>query len=191
MVVILLGVGLATSLTTGGVLLPALVYLGLNTIESQFVTPHMVGRTLTLNPLAVFVTIVFWLWLWGPVGGLIAVPSLMVVRVVWTRALAPGIKARSGAKFSRNPGRGAAFAGQSAADVAAPQLKENLMNWDQIEGKWKEMTGKVQQHWGELSENDIQEAKGDRRELAGKIQHRYGITKDEAERQIDEWSARV
>jgi uncharacterized protein YjbJ (UPF0337 family) len=65
------------------------------------------------------------------------------------------------------------------------------MNWDQIEGKWKELSGKAQQQWGELTDNDIQEAKGDRRELAGKIQNRYGVTKEEAERQIDEWSARM
>ena len=65
------------------------------------------------------------------------------------------------------------------------------MNWDQIEGKWKELSGKAQQQWGELTDNDIQEAKGDRRELAGKIQNRYGVTKEEAERQVDEWSARM
>ena len=58
------------------------------------------------------------------------------------------------------------------------------MNWDQIEGKWKELSGKAQQQWGELTDNDIQEAKGDRRELAGKIQNRYGVTKEEAERQL-------
>ena len=121
MVVILLGVGLATSLTTGGILLPALVYLGLNTIESQFVTPQAVGRTLTLNPLAVFVTIVFWLWLWGPVGGLIAVPSLMVVRVIWTRAFAPGLVARGRVPARRNPATGPAFTDRSAADGAAPK----------------------------------------------------------------------
>lgn len=65
------------------------------------------------------------------------------------------------------------------------------MNWDQIEGKWKEFVGKAQQQWGELTDNDVQEAKGDRQELAGKIQNRYGVTKEEAERQIDEWSARL
>lgn len=120
MVVILLGVGLATSLTTGGILLPALVYLGLNTIESQFLTPQAVGRTLTLNPLAVFVTIVFWLWLWGPVGGLIAVPSLMVIRVIWTRAVAPGIQSRTQSPSARNPTRRPALSDGSVADVAAP-----------------------------------------------------------------------
>ena len=116
MVVILLGVGLATSLTAGGILLPALVYLGLNTIESQFVTPLTVGRTLTLNPLAVFVTIVFWLWLWGPVGGLIAVPSVMVLRVIWIRAFAPGLQARA----ARNRSGAEPFTGESVADAATP-----------------------------------------------------------------------
>ena len=63
------------------------------------------------------------------------------------------------------------------------------MNWDQIEGKWKEMSGSVQSKWGELTNDEIQEVRGDRRALAGKIQNRYGITKEEAERQIDEWLA--
>ena len=120
MVVILLGVGVATSLTAGGILLPALVYLGLNTLESQFVTPQTVGRTLTLNPLAVFVTIVFWLWLWGPLGGLIAVPSLMIVRVIWIRAVAPGIEARARLRSARNRSGAKPFTDESVADATAP-----------------------------------------------------------------------
>ena len=63
------------------------------------------------------------------------------------------------------------------------------MNWDRIEGKWKEMTGKVQQRWGKLTDDDLATVKGNRRELAGKIQHAYGVTVDEAEKQIDEWMA--
>lgn len=61
------------------------------------------------------------------------------------------------------------------------------MNWDQVEGKWKEMTGKVQGQWGKLTDSEIQEIKGSRRELAGKIQNKYGVTKEEAEKQIDDW----
>jgi uncharacterized protein YjbJ (UPF0337 family) len=64
------------------------------------------------------------------------------------------------------------------------------MNWDQIEGKWKEMTGQVQQQWGKLTDDDVQLIKGDRRELAGKIQANYGVTKEEAEKQIDDWMDR-
>ncbi|MBA3325689.1 MAG: CsbD family protein [Rhodobacteraceae bacterium] len=61
------------------------------------------------------------------------------------------------------------------------------MNWDQIEGKWKEMTGNVQQRWGKLTDDDLAMVKGDRRELAGKIQTAYGVSKEEADKQIDDW----
>ena len=61
------------------------------------------------------------------------------------------------------------------------------MNWDQIEGKWKEMTGTVQQRWGKLTDDDLAMVKGNRRELAGKIQSAYGVSKDEADKQIDDW----
>ena len=58
---------------------PALVYMVINGIEAQFVTPTLVGKSMAVNPLFVFVSLVFWLWLWGPIGGIIAIPLL-----VWT-----------------------------------------------------------------------------------------------------------
>ena len=58
------------------------------------------------------------------------------------------------------------------------------MNWDRVEGNWKEFKGKVQKQWGELT-NDVIEGK--RTELAGRLQQRYGVAKDDAERQIDTW----
>lgn len=61
------------------------------------------------------------------------------------------------------------------------------MNWDQIEGKWTEYKGKARQTWGSLTDDDMAEVNGSREELAGKIQHRYGKTKEEAEREVDEW----
>ncbi|NVO16934.1 MAG: CsbD family protein [Rhodoplanes sp.] len=61
------------------------------------------------------------------------------------------------------------------------------MNWDQIAGNWKQFTGKARQQWGKLTDDDLEVAKGQRDELAGKIQVRYGITKEEANRQIDAW----
>ncbi len=63
------------------------------------------------------------------------------------------------------------------------------MNWDQIQGKWKEMSGHMQQKWGKLTDDDLQLVRGDRRELAGRIQNKYGVTKEEADRQIDDWLA--
>jgi uncharacterized protein YjbJ (UPF0337 family) len=65
------------------------------------------------------------------------------------------------------------------------------MNWDQIKGDWKQFQGHVQKQWGKLTNDDLQEAKGDQKVLAGKIQERYGITKEEAERQINEWHSRL
>jgi len=63
------------------------------------------------------------------------------------------------------------------------------MNWDTIKGNWKQLTGSVKEKWGELTDDDLQEAEGDREQLAGKIQERYGVAKDEAEAQIDAFIA--
>ena len=63
------------------------------------------------------------------------------------------------------------------------------MNWDTIKGNWKQLTGSAKAKWGELTDDDLQEAEGDREVLAGKIQERYGVAKDEAENQIDAFIA--
>jgi uncharacterized protein YjbJ (UPF0337 family) len=62
------------------------------------------------------------------------------------------------------------------------------MNWDQIEGKWKQAVGKIKEKWGKLTDDDLQVIGGKRDQLVGKIQERYGVAKDEAERQVDEFS---
>lgn len=61
---------------------PAAIYTAMNAVEGQFVTPSLVGRTMDVNPLLVFLSLVVWLWMWGPVGGIIAIPLL-----VWGLAL--------------------------------------------------------------------------------------------------------
>ena len=61
------------------------------------------------------------------------------------------------------------------------------MNWDRVEGNWKEFKGGVQQQWGKLTNDDIDVIEGKRTELAGRLQQRYGVAKDDAERQIDTW----
>lgn len=61
------------------------------------------------------------------------------------------------------------------------------MNWDQVEGNWKQFRGKAQAQWGKLTDDDLDVAEGRREELSGKIQERYGTSKEEADRQIDEW----
>jgi uncharacterized protein YjbJ (UPF0337 family) len=62
------------------------------------------------------------------------------------------------------------------------------MNWDQVEGKWKQAGGKVKEKWGKLTDDDLQVIAGKRDQLIGKIQERYGIAKEEAARQVDEFS---
>ena len=61
---------------------PAAIYLLMNATEAQFVTPTLVGKSLSVNPLMVFLSLVFWLWLWGPIGGIIAIPLLIWVLTV-------------------------------------------------------------------------------------------------------------
>ena len=64
------------------------------------------------------------------------------------------------------------------------------MNWDRIEGNWKQFKGTVQQQWGSLTDDDLDRIEGKRKELAGRIQERYGKTQEEADREVDEWLAR-
>ena len=64
------------------------------------------------------------------------------------------------------------------------------MNWNEMEGNWEQLKGKVQAQWGKLTNDDLTVIKGRRTELAGKIQERYGVAKDEAERQIDDYLSR-
>lgn len=61
------------------------------------------------------------------------------------------------------------------------------MNWDQIQGKWTEMTGNVKSQWGELTDDEITEIDDDRRALEGKIQAKYGMTKEEAKKEVNKF----
>lgn len=61
------------------------------------------------------------------------------------------------------------------------------MNWDQIEGKWKQYQGKIKEKWGKLTDDDLTRIGGRRDQLVGLIQERYGIAKDEASRQLDNY----
>jgi uncharacterized protein YjbJ (UPF0337 family) len=67
------------------------------------------------------------------------------------------------------------------------QQQEEPMNWDRVEGNWKEFKGKVQQKWGKLTNDDLDVIEGKRTELTGRLQQRYSVAKDEAERQVDTW----
>jgi uncharacterized protein YjbJ (UPF0337 family) len=61
------------------------------------------------------------------------------------------------------------------------------MNSDQLQGKWKQVKGTVKERWGKLTDDDVNIINGQNDQLVGKIQERYGIAKEEAQRQVDEW----
>ncbi|MEO1164552.1 MAG: CsbD family protein [Chloroflexota bacterium] len=63
--------------------------------------------------------------------------------------------------------------------------------WNQIKGNFKQVTGEIQEQWGKLTNDEIDEMNGEREQLVGKIQERYGIAQEEAERQVEEWVANV
>lgn len=62
------------------------------------------------------------------------------------------------------------------------------MNWDQISGGWKQFKGKAKEKWGKLTDDDLDVLQGKRDQLVGRIQQRYGIGKDQAEKEVDEWA---
>jgi uncharacterized protein YjbJ (UPF0337 family) len=62
------------------------------------------------------------------------------------------------------------------------------MNWDTIEGNWKQMMGHAREKWGKLTDSDFETLSGKRDQLVGRIQERYGVARDEAQKQADEWA---
>jgi len=84
--VIVLGtVGLLTFDTLGQGLLPPAWYLALHLLEANLITPVLLGRRFTLNPVVIFVSLIFWTWLWGVPGALLSVPILVSIKVVCDR----------------------------------------------------------------------------------------------------------
>jgi uncharacterized protein YjbJ (UPF0337 family) len=79
----------------------------------------------------------------------------------------------------------------AGAASATHQREERNMNWDRIEGNWKQAKGKITEQWGKLTDDDLDVIAGRRDQLAGKLQERYGMAKDEAEKQLASWERRV
>ena len=65
------------------------------------------------------------------------------------------------------------------------------MNWDRIEGNWKQFSGKVKEKWGQLTEDDLAALDGRREQFEGKIQERYGLGKDQVRKDVDDWLKNV
>jgi predicted PurR-regulated permease PerM len=83
MFVILILVGVIAFPTLAAGMMAPLAFAGLTFLEGHFITPTIIGRRLELNALAVFVTLAFWTWLWGPMGGFLASPLLIVGLILW------------------------------------------------------------------------------------------------------------
>lgn len=64
------------------------------------------------------------------------------------------------------------------------------MNWEQIKSQWLQMKGDIKKTWGKLSDDDLKMIEGQRDKLVGKIQEKYGIAKEEAEKQVDEFQSK-
>ncbi len=65
------------------------------------------------------------------------------------------------------------------------------MNWDQVKGNWKQMQGKVKEQWAKLTDDDLLLIEGERDKLAGKLQERYGMAKEDAQKELDEFCTRL
>jgi uncharacterized protein YjbJ (UPF0337 family) len=70
------------------------------------------------------------------------------------------------------------------------QQEETIMDWNRVEGNWKQMKGKVKEQWGKLTDDDLDVINGKRDQLEGKIQERYGYEKDRSKRDVDDWYGR-
>jgi predicted PurR-regulated permease PerM len=105
--ILLGGAGLATFDTLAGAAAPALVFIAVNFFESNLVTPLLISKRMTLNPLAVLLAVSFWTWIWGPVGGLLSIPMLIMLKVVCEQtAVARPIGAFIGGPLQRPARRG-------------------------------------------------------------------------------------
>jgi uncharacterized protein YjbJ (UPF0337 family) len=65
------------------------------------------------------------------------------------------------------------------------------MNWDQLTGQWKQVKGRAKQQWGKLTDDDLTRIEGNRDELIGRIQERYGYAREQAEREVDAWGRQL
>ena len=82
MSIVLVLAGMLSFESTGRALTPAIIYLSIHAVEANLITPAVIGRRLTLSPVAIFLSIMFWTWLWGMPGALLSVPLLMTIKIV-------------------------------------------------------------------------------------------------------------
>jgi uncharacterized protein YjbJ (UPF0337 family) len=87
-------------------------------------------------------------------------------------------------------GRGSALELQDRHDVGLNILliaRSKRMDWNRVEGNWKQTTGKIKEKWGKLTDDDLTQINGKREQLEGRIQERYGIARDQVRKDVDTW----
>jgi uncharacterized protein YjbJ (UPF0337 family) len=77
-----------------------------------------------------------------------------------------------------------------AKTAEKPAPKSQAKNWDIVAGNWKQFSGKVKQKWGQLTDDELAQVNGKREELEGMLQARYSYTKEQAQKEIDDWMAK-
>ncbi|MBX3199117.1 MAG: CsbD family protein [Labilithrix sp.] len=65
------------------------------------------------------------------------------------------------------------------------------MNWERVEGQWHQLKGELKSKWAKLTDDDLKHVGGKKEQLIGKLQERYGVMKEEAERQVNEWVSKL
>jgi uncharacterized protein YjbJ (UPF0337 family) len=84
--------------------------------------------------------------------------------------------------------QGLSLKNQAVCEVFGQTLKgSNSMSWDRIEGEWKQRRGKAVRHWGKMMNDELAETSGKYEELVGRLQEKYGVAKEDAKRQVDEF----
>jgi len=86
---------------------------------------------------------------------------------------------------------GVALARKGARPALLGSARRHPMNWDQIEGKWKQFAGSARQRWGEITDDEYQQVAGKRDQMVGLVQEKYGQTRADAEREVDEWFGKL
>ena len=81
-------------------------------------------------------------------------------------------------------------AGKPAKNAEKLTHKSQVMTWDIVAGNWKQFSGKVKQKGGQLTDDELAQVNGKREELEGMLQARYGYTKEQAQKEIDDWMAK-
>ena len=129
-----------------------------------------------------------WLWQTTTVPG-----RPMSIR---TRMISPRRRSSITTRSRSKPGFERGVAGLSRNHLRKPPFmthqseKETPMDWNRVEGNWKQVKGKIKEQWGKLTDDDLDVIDGKRDQLEGKIQERYGYAKDQVNKDIDDWYGR-